>query len=1052
MPTIYTNIHSHPQRTLLLWGFTLSTLLTPALAQTNARYSGTASCERKVDGVYYTNNMAGGGRYTYDETHTWTITGPPTLQQGYWRYPATWRVNGSGLKTHTLGSQSIVTTLSVDHTIPVEIQVFNRSSDNYRLINRWGSTGQQTVVLVSTTVTENGVPKRLPDWFGGVWEWQFPALPVPSSVTNVSGSSTTGWVVGPSLGIQQPGGLPVKTDCQWQFNSAPAACTYGLSPTSYQAPAAGGSSSTAVTTGDSSCAWTATSNDAFLSITSGSGGTGPGTVSFQVQPNPNPHPRTGTLTIAGQTFTVQQAAAAVPCTFTISPTSYQAPISGGSSSVAVTASNASCPWNATSNSSFLSITAGNSGTGSGTVLFQVQPNPSPQSRTGTLTIAGHIFTVQQAGGVLTCSYSINPTSYQATAAGGYSSFTVTPSDPSCPFAASSQSPFLSISAGTFGIGQQNVSFTVQPNTSTQPRTGTITVETETFTVNQAAAPPPGCTYTVSPPNFQIAAAGGPLSVSVSTNQPNCQWSSSTDATFVSIVSGASGTGTQNVSLSVQANPNSQPRNATLLIAGQLVSINQAAAAGCTFSLDTATLNFPASGASGSVRLTASAPDCAWTVTGAYSWIVLTSGLSGTGSATITFQVLANPGSAVRTALMTAGGQPLSINQAALSLQTGLRYVPMTPCRVMETRGPYNFEGRTGSFGPPSLLRAELRTLILPSSNVCSIPATAKAYVLNVTVIPNGGLDYVTIWAAGEPRPDAWTIRSPDSEVVANSAIVKAGTGGGISVYASQRTDLLLDITGYFVEQAGYVFYPLTPCRIIDTRSGYRSPGPFGPPSMLAGQTRRFHFPSNPHCTVPVAAAYSVTITVVPPAALGFLTAWPGGQARPNVSSINSFGGRVLANSVIVPAAIDGSIDVFVSDRADFLVDINGYYAADNGRGLFYYPVTQCRASDSAASGVTHPANTTRAINIPFAPACSGVSTNAQAYAINVTALPDGNPLPYITAWATGTMMPNASILNAFQGQVVTNAAVVPAGLNGAIDVYTSARTNVVLEVSGYFGR
>jgi hypothetical protein len=293
--------------------------------------------------------------------------------------------------------------------------------------------------------------------------------------------------------------------------------------------------------------------------------------------------------------------------------------------------------------------------------------------------------------------------------------------------------------------------------------------------------------------------------------------------------------------------------------------------------------------------------------------------------------------------------------------------------------------------------------------------------------------------------------------VANSAIVKAGTSGGISVYASDRTDMLIDISGYYTDStaaAGLAYYPLTPCRVVETRAVYRSPaGPFGPPSMAAGQTRSFRFPLTPYCSVPNAAAYSVTITVVPPGALAYLTAWPNGTGQPNVSNINSFAGRVLANSVIVPASANGTIDVFTYDATDFIIDINGYYAPDDGvNGLFYFPVTQCRASDSTVSGGIYEDDTTRTISIPSATGCSGIPSNARGYSINVTALPNGNPMPFLTAYPTGQVRPNASILNAFQGQIVSNAAIVPAGANGLIDIYAFRRTDVVVEVGGYFGR
>ena len=61
-------------------------------------------------------------------------------------------------------------------------------------------------------------------------------------------------------------------------------------------------------------------------------------------------------------------------------------------------------------------------------------------------------------------------------------------------------------------------------------------------------------------------------------------------------------------------------------------------------------------------------------------------------------------------------------------------------------------------------------------------------------------------------------------------------------------------------------------------------------------------------------------------------------------------------------------------------------------------------------------------------------------------------MPFLTAWPTGQSQPNASILNAFQGQTVTNAAIVPAGSNGSVNIYAFRATHVVVDIAGYFGR
>jgi len=108
--------------------------------------------------------------------------------------------------------------------------------------------------------------------------------------------------------------------------------------------------------------------------------------------------RTGTLTIAGQTFTVSQAAPPPPppCTFSISPASQSVSADAFFGSVTVTASAATCAWTATANVDWLAVARGSSGTGSDSVAYGVSPNRQDSDRTGTITIAGQIFTVTQA--------------------------------------------------------------------------------------------------------------------------------------------------------------------------------------------------------------------------------------------------------------------------------------------------------------------------------------------------------------------------------------------------------------------------------------------------------------------------------------------------------------------------------------------------------------------------------------------------------------------------------------------------------------------------------
>src|SRR6476619_1422625 len=90
-------------------------------------------------------------------------------------------------------------------------------------------------------------------------------------------------------------------------------CTFSISPTSANYPAAGGTGSVSVTT-SASCNWTAVSNNSFVTITSGASGTGSGTVNYSVAANTVATPRNGSMTIAGNNFAVTQDAASSGCT------------------------------------------------------------------------------------------------------------------------------------------------------------------------------------------------------------------------------------------------------------------------------------------------------------------------------------------------------------------------------------------------------------------------------------------------------------------------------------------------------------------------------------------------------------------------------------------------------------------------------------------------------------------------------------------------------------------------------------------------------------------
>ena len=371
----------------------------------------------------------------------------------------------------------------------------------------------------------------------------------------------------------------------------------------------------------------------------------------------------------------------------------------------------------------------------------------------------------------------------------------------------------------------------------------------------------------------------------------------------------------------------------------------------------------------------------------------------------------------------------------------LQFVAVEPCRVADTRNP------NGTFGGPPLQGRTQRSFPIAQS-ACNIPASAQAYSLNITVVPSGSLGYLTAWPTGENQPLVSTMNSPDGRIKANAAIIPAGTNSGVSFYATDTTNLVVDVNGYFTPATGSPgvlldqFYALPPCRAIDTRIGLGG-------SYLQGGVARMLSPQSSNC-IPgglTIHAYSFNATVIPHPAgqsLAYLTLWPYSSPQPLVSTLNNLTATLVANAAIVPTVND-DIMAYASNDTDLVLDINGYFAAPGPGGLSLYPTMPCRVLDTRDHN-GQPFTGEKTVSVIGSPCAPPVG--AQAYVFNATVVPSGS-LGYLTLWPDGQLKPLVSTLNATDGFITSNMAVVPT-TNGSIDAYASGLTQLVLDISGYF--
>lgn len=413
-------------------------------------------------------------------------------------------------------------------------------------------------------------------------------------------------------------------------------------------PSSGGTGRVTVTT-TPECAWAVSENVSWISQLSPASGQGSGEFGFQTAANTAQTPRRGDVIVGGVTIQIEQTAAS--CPFQLGSTAAAIAAAGGPQSVTVTTPGG-CAWTAVSLASWITVTSGASGNGSGTVNFTVAPNTGPE-RTGTLTIAGQSFTVVQNAAAPFCTFSIAPTSQSIGAGGGSGTSSVT-TGAGCAWTASSNAPWMTITAGAAGAGNGGVSFTIAAN-SAPARQGTLTIAGKTFTVNQAS----GCAYSVSPTSQSVGAGGGNGSATVTTGS-QCPWSIVSNDPWISFNGSANRTGAGNVNFSSAANTG-PARQGTLTIAGQTFTISQAA--GCTIAINPTSRTIGAGGGTGTVNVTAPA-GCTWTAVSNASWITIVTGTGGSGNGTVLYLVAIKPPtpSGNRVGTMTIGGKTFTVTQ------------------------------------------------------------------------------------------------------------------------------------------------------------------------------------------------------------------------------------------------------------------------------------------------------------------------------------------------------------------------------------------------------
>jgi len=570
--------------------------------------------------------------------------------------------------------------------------------------------------------------------------------------TNGTGTSTINYTVAQNTGGERTGTFSVTgpTDTQRQTftvtqfaASAPPVCTPSLDSLTSPATKEGGPGQVRLTL-PGGCPWTVTTSGGFITLTAAASGNGSSTITFNIAANTGAE-RRGTLTIAGLTHTVIQASgsrtAIPPCAFTFAPPAPAFPASGGSNIIDVTTS-AGCQWNPLPSDSWIRITGGFSQTGSSRVSYTVDANGTGALRTGSISIGGQPYVINQDGGTTapTCTYALSRYSVTAKAAGGIDNVDIL-APAGCAWTATGGS-FVNITEGTSGTGGRTVTFLIQPNTAATSRTTTLTIAQQTFNVTQeGTATGIPCTFTLAPSSASAASEGGPGSFFVQT-ATGCAWTASRDVDWVDITSGGSGNGPGTLNYSVAANATGAPRNATITVQGVAFPIlQQASSQSCTFNFaPNSPVTSEAGGGSSNLAVFTSS-GCSWSATKDVDWITILSGASGSGTGTVAYSVLPNTGGE-RTGNLTIGGRIYTVLQRAASSQPS--------CTITLSPSSQTFQSGA-SAGQVAVI----------TTTGCSWTATANADWLGVTAGSAGSaagtVTYSVAANSGAPRTGTITI-------------------------------------------------------------------------------------------------------------------------------------------------------------------------------------------------------------------------------------------------------------------------------------------------------
>ena len=349
---------------------------------------------------------------------------------------------------------------------------------------------------------------------------------------------------------------------------------------------------------------------------------------------------------------------------------------------------------------------------------------------------------------------------------------------------------------------------------------------------------------------------------------------------------------------------------------------------------------------------------------------------------------------------------------------GLGFTGITPTRVVDTR--------TGFGTSPTPLLAGCTMVV----NFPTAPADAQAVALTLTTTRATAGGFTTAYPCGTSLPNVSAVQILPGADVPGTTIVPFGPAGGVCIYSSVTTDLVVDVLGWY-GPSGAGLRSQVPERLFDSRR------PLGSPVLPAGTITRVQVVNDQRPVDAVAASVNITATESPVG--GYVTAFPCGSAQPLASVVNFRRSIDVANHAFVALDAMGGFCLFNSAPTHLIVDIDGWYASSKGLTAALAP--PARLVDSRSNvGTSGPWTPGETRSVDF-----GATSDSVIFELSAI---DAASAGYLTIYPCSAPPPNASVVNASPGTNVANLVMVQTDAQGRVCIYSSMATQVLIDVVG----